>query len=284
MLQVKKLTGYIGAEISGVDLSQPLSADTVAEIRRVWLENGVVFFHNQKVLPDEDHIRLGQYFGTLDTTELPEGTGERKHPEILMIDLVGNGKSGGADIFHRDRPYLDAPPMGSILQQVIAPEYGGDTVWMSTYAAYDALSEPMQALVDQLHARNAIKPRRHTPEVAKALGDKIYTWPSAIHPLVEVHPETGRKALNVNAAWTDRILELSLGESEMLLGYLFNHVTDPRFQVRFRWNVGDVAFWDNRCCLHYAVPDYTGRRVMKRVAFQGTKPVGPSDVVAKKAA
>jgi taurine dioxygenase len=111
-------------------------------------------------------------------------------------------------------------------------------------------------------------------KVKEHLGDRLETWPSTIHPLVEVHPDTGRKALNVNANWTESVVGLSEPESEMLLNYLFEHVKQPEFKVRFRWSQSDVAFWDNRACLHYAVPDYTSRRIMKRVALVGHKPVG----------
>lgn len=282
MLRFQKLTGNIGVEASGVDLTQPLSADTVAEIKRAVFDHCVVFFRNQKVFSDDEHICVGQSFGTLDISEIQPNPIARR--EIMVLDQV-SPKGEGADNFHRDRLFLDVPPMGSILQQVMQPESGGDTCWMSTYAAYDALSAPMQAFLDGLYALNSIEPMaKRSKKVRDAVGAKIADWPSAIHPVVEVHPETGRKALNVNANWTQEIVGVSKAESDMLLSLLFEHVKSPDFQVRFRWNVGDVAFWDNRCAQHFAVADYTTRRVMRRVALTGTKPVGPRDAEVRKAA
>jgi taurine dioxygenase len=272
VLAIRKLTSNIGAEISGVDLSQPLSDLTVAETRQALLDYGVIFFRNQKVLPDDDHIRLGRYFGTLDLSEIQPSPVARR--EVMVLDQI-SPKRGGADNFHRDRTFLETPPLGSILQQVKRPEAGGDTCWASTYAAYDALSAPMQTFLDTLYARHSIEPMaKRSQSVRQILGEKIDTWPSAIHPVVEVHPETGRKALNVNANWTAEIVNVTPEESGVLLGYLFNHIKSPDFQVRFSWNEGDVAFWDNRCCQHFAVADYTTRRVMKRVAISGAKPIG----------
>lgn len=283
MLKFQKLTGNIGVETSDVDLTQPLSADLAAEIKRAVFEHCVVFFRNQKVFSDDEHIRVGQSFGTLDISEIQPNPIARR--EIMVLDQV-SPKGEGADNFHRDRLFLEVPPMGSILQQVMQPESGGDTCWMSTYAAYDALSAPMREFLDGLYALNSIEPMaRRSKKVRDAVGAKLNDWPSALHPVVEVHPETGRKALNVNANWTQEIVGVSQAESDMLLAFLFEHVKSPDFQVRFRWNVGDVAFWDNRCAQHFAVADYTTRRVMRRVALTGTKPVGPRDAAqARRAA
>jgi taurine dioxygenase len=273
MITVNKLTPIIGAEIRGVDLSEPLGDDTVAEIRRAFADNLVIFFRDQKPLDDETHIRVGRYFGTLDLSEIQPQP--RAHREVLVLDQV-SPKGEGADRWHRDRTYLEVPPLGSILQCVQPADMGGDTCWASMYAAYEALSAPMQAFVDTLQARHSIaRLASYSRKVSETLGDRLNTWPSTIHPLVEVHPETGRKALNVNANWTESIVGMSKAESDMLLDFLFEHVKQPEFQVRFHWNQSDVAFWDNRCCLHYAVADYTSRRIMKRVALVGNKPVGP---------
>ena len=282
MLTFKKLTGNIGVEVTDVDLTRPLPADLVAEIKRAVYEHCAVFFRNQKVFTDDEHIRVGETFGQLDISEIQPNPIARR--EIMVLDQV-SPKGEGADNFHRDRLFLEVPPMGSILQQVLQPESGGDTCWMSTYAAYDALSAPMQGLLDGLYARNSIEPMaRRSKKVRDHVGNKINEWPSAIHPVVEVHPETGRKALNVNANWTQEIVDVPKAESDMLLAFLFEHVKSPDFQVRFRWNVGDVAFWDNRCAQHFAVADYTTRRIMRRVALTGTKPVGPRDAELRKAA
>ncbi len=274
MISVEKLTPAIGAEIGGIDLSEPLDAETVTAIRQAFSDNLVIFFRNQKPLDDETHIRVGRYFGTLDLSEIQPTP--RPHREILVLDQV-SPKGEGADRWHRDRTYLEVPPLGSILQCVQRPELGGDTCWASMYAAYDALSQPMQKFVDGLKAVHSIERlASYSRKVSETLGDRLANWPSTEHPLVEVHPETGRKALNVNANWTSHIVGMSRSESDMLLGFLFDHVKSPEFQVRFKWQQNDVAFWDNRCCLHYAVADYTTRRIMKRVALVGNKPMGPN--------
>jgi taurine dioxygenase len=274
MISVRKLTASIGAEIGGVDLSAPLEHDAVDAIQQAFADNLVVFFRDQKTLDDDQHIRLGQYFGTLDLSEIQPNPLARR--EILVLDQV-SPKGEGADRWHRDRTYLEVPPLGSILQCVRKPELGGDTCWASMYAAYDALSAPMQSFVDGLSARHGIdRLASYSRKVSETLGDRVRNWPSTIHPVVEVHPVTGRKALNVNANWTSEIIGVTHGESEMILNFLFEHVKGPEFQVRFSWNEGDVAFWDNRACVHYAVPDYTSRRTMRRVALVGNKPVGPN--------
>jgi len=276
MIAVRKLTASIGAELAGVDLSEPLAPDDVRAIKDALHENLVVFFRNQKKLEDEQHIRLGRYFGTLDLSEIqPTPTA---HREILVLDQV-SPKGEGADSWHRDRTYLEAPPMGSVLQCVKRADLGGDTCWASMYAAYDALSAPMQAFIDTLSARHSIEPlARRSRKVSDYLGDRLKDFPSTIHPLVEVHPVTGKKALNVNANWTAEIVGLAKAEGDMLLGFLFDHLKSPEFQVRFNWNEGDIAFWDNRAVQHYAVADYTSRRIMRRVAIVGHKPAGPMDV------
>jgi taurine dioxygenase len=274
MITVKKLTGAIGAEIGGVDLSQPLSPETVAEIKQAYTDNLVIFFRDQKPLDDPEHIRVGRYFGKLDISEIQPTP--REHREILVLDQV-SPKGEGADRWHRDRTYLEVPPQGSILQCVQRPDLGGDTCWASMYAAYDALSPTMRNIIDGLSALHSIERlASYSKKVSETLGDRLNSWPSTIHPLVEVHPESGRKALNVNANWTTEIVGMTRPESDALLNFLFDHVKSPEYQVRFSWKVNDVAFWDNRCCLHYAVADYTSRRVMKRVALVGHKPVGPN--------
>ena len=276
MIAVRKLTAAIGAEISGIDLSKPLAADDVAAIKDALYENLVVFFRNQKKLEDEEHIRLGQHFGTLDLSEIQPNPIARR--EIMVLDQTAP-KGEGADNWHRDRTYLEAPPMGSILQCMMKPAVGGDTCWASMYAAYDALSAPMQKFIDTLSARHSIEPlARRSRKVSDYLGDKAKDFPAAVHPLVEVHPATGRKALNVNANWTAEIVGLSKAEGDMLLRFLFEHLKSPEHQVRFSWNEGDIAFWDNRAAQHYAVADYTSRRIMRRVAIKGHKPAGPMDV------
>ncbi|OCC23466.1 hypothetical protein MB02_11915 [Croceicoccus estronivorus] len=277
-MEVRKLTGAIGAEIREVDLSTELPPSTVEAIRTALNENYVVFFRDQKPLSEEEHMRVGRYFGTLDISEIqPKPSANR---EVLWMEAT-YAQGRGAEYWHRDRTYLEAPPMGSILQCMVRPEVGGDTCWASSVAAYDALSEPIRRLIDGLSALHSIRPlAARSQDVRDTLGEKLHTWPSAVHPLVEVHPESGVKALNVNANWTTEIVGVSQEESRMLLDFLLEHVKRPEFHVRFHWNVGDVAFWDNRTALHCAIADFTTRRVMKRVALVGHPPKGPREAKA----
>ena len=276
MIEVRKLTGVIGAEIHGIDATKPVDPADVKAIKTALYENLVVFFRNQKPLTPDEHVAFGAQFGTLDISEIQPKPCERR--EVLILDQV-SPKGEGADHLHRDRTYLEAPPMGSILQCMMKPDVGGDTCWASMYEAYDALSKPMQDLVDNLSALHSIAPLvANSTLVAKHVGEKAATWPTTVHPLVEVHPETGRKALNVNSNWTTKIVGLHKEEGDMLLHFLLEHIKRPEFQVRFSWNVGDMAFWDNRTTVHCAIADYNTRRIMKRVAFVGHKPMGPKQV------
>lgn len=278
MVEVCKMTGAIGAEIGGVDLSTPLSPEEVDAIVDALHDNYVVFFRDQQPLSEEEHMRVGRYFGTLDISEIqPKPSSNR---EVLWMEAT-SAKGRGAEYWHRDRTYLESPPLGSILQCMVKPEIGGDTCWMSSVAAYEALSEPTRSFIDGLSALHSIRPlAARSQDVRDTLSEKIHSFPTAIHPLVEVHPVSGRKALNVNANWTTEIVGLSQEESRMLLDFLLEHVKRPEFAVRFHWNVGDVAFWDNRTAQHCAIADFSTRRVMKRVALVGHPPRGPQDLAA----
>ncbi len=273
MIEIVRLTGAIGAEIHGVDLSAALQPAVVAAIKQALNDNYVVFFRDQKPLSEEEHMRVGRYFGTLDISEIqPEPSA---NPEVLWMEAM-SAKGGGAEYWHRDRTYLEAPPLGSLLQCMVRPDLGGDTCWASSVAAYEALSAPIRTLIDGLFALHSIRPlAARSQGMREMMGDRLHSWPTAIHPLVEVHPESGRRALNVNANWTTEIVGVSQEESRMLLDFLLNHIKRPEFLVRFRWNVGDVAFWDNRTAQHCAIADFDTRRVMKRVALVGHPPVGP---------
>lgn len=276
MIEIVKLTGAIGAEVRGIDLSTTLQPDAVATIKQALNDNYVLFFRDQKPLSEEEHMRAGRYFGTLDISEIQPKPSA--NPEVLWMEAM-SAKGGGAEYWHRDRTYLEAPPLGSILQCMVRPDLGGDTCWTSSVAAYDALSAPIRTLIDGLFALHSIRPlAARSQGIQQMLGDKLDQWPTAIHPLVEVHPESGRKAINANANWTTQIMGVSQEESRMLLDFLLNHIKRPEFLVRFRWNVGDVAFWDNRTTQHCAIADFNTRRVMKRVALVGHRPVGPSSL------
>ena len=274
-LTVAPLTAAIGAEVSGVDLRGDLDDATVAAIRGALLQHLVLFFRDQPLEPDEQ-LRFALRFGGVSVPAFL--TTATAVPEVMVLDQV-NPKGDGADRWHVDNTYMPCPPMGSVLRAVELPELGGDTLFASMYEAYDALSPTMRAFVDGLRAEHDIT-KMLANSVARGLVDVDMdavraAWPTVTHPVVRVHPETGRKLLFVNGNWTTRIVGLTDAESDALLGYLLAHVQSPEFQCRFRWTPDAVAFWDNRVVQHFAVPDYHSRRVMHRVTIEGDAPVGP---------
>ncbi|HTJ62735.1 MAG TPA: TauD/TfdA family dioxygenase [Alphaproteobacteria bacterium] len=273
-IRVEPTTATVGADIYGLDLSRPLDGETVATVRRALLDHLVLFFREQPLLSVDEHVRFANYFGEIDLPLFRTKASER--PEILVLDQVAP-KGEGADSWHADNTYMQTPPMGSILQARVLPEFGGDTCFASMSAAYDALSPAMQGFLDGLTATHSLEQMvERTKHVAgTSLRDKLSAWLPVSHPVVRVHPEIGRKMLNVNANWTQSIDGLSYAESTALLAFLFDHVKSPEFQVRLHWNAGDIAFWDNRAVQHYAVADYTSRRVMQRITITGDRPFGP---------
>ena len=274
-LRVTPLTSAIGAEVAGMDLAGDLDDATVTAIRGALLDHLVLFFRDQH-LDDEGHLRFAERFGPISVPTFTTGASER--PEIIVLDQLAP-KGEGADSWHADNTYMAEPPMASILRAVTLPAVGGDTCFASMYAAYDALSPALRGFVDGLHAVHdiAVMVERTKHLGSAGLRESAARWPPVTHPVVRVHPETGRKLLNVNANWTVRIAELADGESASLLGFLLAHLRSPDFQCRFHWSEGAVAFWDNRVVQHYAVPDYHERRVMHRVTVAGDRPYGPAD-------
>lgn len=264
---ITPLTNRIGAEISGVDLSQPLSDAVVEQIRGALMDHQVIFFRGQN-LNHEAHKAFGRHFGEL---FIHNGVaGIAGHPEIVAIHADANSKYIAGDNWHSDLTMNPQPPMGSILYMHTLPETGGDTLWASMYAAYDALSDRMKA---HLAGLTALHDGEHV--YRPLINDPTKTYPCSAHPIVRVHPVTRRKALFVNASYTTRIVGLPKAESDALLAYLYQHCMDPNFQVRFRWSPGAVAFWDNRCTQHFAVYDYYPNvRSGFRVTIAGETPLG----------
>jgi taurine dioxygenase len=268
-IDIRPVTAVIGAEITGVDLRAPLADGDVAAIRQAWLDHLVLFFRNQPI-DDDQHLAFALRFGELDVS--PLATRYQDSPSVVVLDQT-NPKGEGADEWHSDNTFLAHPPMGSILRAEQLPAVGGDTCFASMYAAYDALSKPMQALVDSLTAVHDI-----TKPLQKAIRDGHSTLdlaetqakcPPVEHRVAVTHPETGRKALFVNRNSTTHIAGVSDRENDVLLPFLLDHVRSPEFQCRFHWEPGSIAMWDNRAVQHYAVADYQERRVMRRVTIAG---------------
>lgn len=264
-IQVSPCTARIGAEIFGVDLTRPLDEQQVAEIRRAFLDYGVVFFRDQP-LSHEDHMRLGRYFGEL--ISHPGAPGIPGYPLVVAIHGDANSKYVAGEAWHSDLSCNAEPPMGSILYLHTVPPVGGDTLWADMYSAHDALSERMKAHLDGLTAEHDAN---HVYHALYKDFDKAY--PRNDHPVVITHPDSGRKALFFNPQYVSRINGVSDEESKMLFDFLAAHCADARFQVRFRWKPHSIAFWDNRRTHHLAIWDYYPQtRSGYRVTLAGAKP------------
>jgi len=268
-LQIRRTSGALGAEISGVDLSQEQSDETIAAIRRAFVEHQVIFFRDQDLTPARQ-VAFGARFGPLNIH--PYVAGMAGQPEVMEIIKEPSDKINFGGGWHSDMSFLETPAIGSILYAVELPEWGGDTLFASQAAAFDALSPGLQKTLEGLNgvhsasreysAQGASAQKRGAMQVAEADG---YVG-EYVHPMVLVHPETGRKALYVNPAFTLRIDGWKTRESKALLDYLFEHCRYEAFTTRFQWAKGSVAFWDNRSVWHFALNDYPGqRRHMRRV-------------------
>ena len=265
-LTIQPLTAQIGAEVSGVDLSGPLSASAVAAIEKALADHLVLFFRDQPI-GHEAHKRLGRAFGPLAIHSAVPGLAD--HPEIVAIHADAASTYVAGEDWHSDLTCDAEPPLGSILYLHTVPKVGGDTLFSSMYAAYEALSPRMQAYLSGLEAVHDADHvyRPLFPEV-----DRKY--PCSTHPVVRTHPVTGRKLLFVNASYTTRLVGIPRDESDALLAFLFEHVKNPNFQVRFRWTPHAIAFWDNRCTQHRAMWDYWPHtRSGTRVTVKGERPV-----------
>lgn len=264
-IDVRPMTRHIGAEIFGVDLNAPLSNHVQSDLHDALMKHQVIFFRDQP-LTHEAHKRLGRAFGRLAIHSGVAGLAD--HPEIVAIHADENSKFVAGESWHSDLSADAEPPMGSILHIHTLPPYGGDTLFASMYAAYDALSPAMRAFLAPLTAEHDAN------HVYKALfPDLDKKYPCNNHPVIRTHPVTGRRGLFVNSSYTTRINELSKPESDAVLAFLYEHVKDPNFQVRFRWQKDSVAFWDNRCTQHLAVWDYFPEtRSGYRVTVAGDRP------------
>ncbi|MFN3582348.1 TauD/TfdA dioxygenase family protein [Phenylobacterium sp.] len=268
-LQIRRVAGALGAEIAGVDLSQDLPDETIAQIRRALVEHQVIFFRGQDLTPARQ-VAFGARFGPLNVH--PFVAGMAGNPEVMEIIKEPQDRVNFGGGWHSDMSFLERPSIGSILYAVEIPEFGGDTLFASQAAAFEALSPGLQATLEGLNAVHSASreysakghsaQKRGSMSVAEADG---YVG-EYVHPVVLTHPETGRKALYVNPAFTLRIDGWSKRESKPLLDFLFEHSRYEGFTCRFRWEAGSVAFWDNRSVWHFALNDYPGqRRHMRRV-------------------
>lgn len=268
-ITIHKVAGALGAEIGGVDLSGPLADETIAAIRRALVEHQVIFFRDQSLTP-EQQLAFGRRFGPLNIH--PYVAGMDDHPEVMEIIKEPTDRINFGGGWHSDMSFLETPSIGSILYAVVLPDWGGDTLFASQAAAFEALSPGLQATLEGLNAIHSAE-REYAPTGPSAqkresmkIADAEGMAGRFSHPVVKVHPETGRKALYVNPAFTMQFDGWSRRESRPLLDYLFEHSRKEVHTCRLRWRPGTVAFWDNRSVWHYALNDYPGqRRHMRRV-------------------
>ena len=267
-IAVTPVTPRIGATVEGLTLSSPLSNRQVEELHQALAQHQVLFFREQP-LDIDAHKRFGRYFGELHIH--PSTPGPAGHPEILPIHADAKSKRINGEYWHSDVSCDEEPPMGSILYIRKCPPMGGDTLFASMYAAYEALSDRMKTYLEGL---TAIHDGDHyRGQYANyGIADKP-SYPRAEHPVVRTHPVTGKKALYVNKGFTRRILGVSRDESDGILNYLYDHMANPLFQCRFRWRENSIAFWDNRCVQHHAMWDYWPHtRSGHRVTVKGERP------------
>lgn len=269
MITVRPLTPVIGAEIEGVDLGS-LDDRSFALVRDALTEHQVIFFRDQEISVDAQKA-FGARFGEL--VVHPNDPGLEGHPEVMIIHADERSRRVAGERWHTDVSCAAEPPMGSILRLFTVPNTGGDTCFASMYAAYEALSDPMKALLDGLSAVHDGGP--YYREVNAILGrdDTGKAYPRTEHPVIRTHPTSGRKALFVNSMFTTRIVGLPKAESDAVLEFLFRHVEREEFHCRFRWRQNSVAFWDNRCTQHLAIWDYYPEtRSGYRVTIKGERP------------
>jgi taurine dioxygenase len=267
---IDKLTPIIGAEITGVDLSQPLSNRTQDEIHRALAENSVIFFRGQHITPQQ-HLAFGRLFGELHIH--PAAPHEDGEPALMKIHADKDSPRANGEGWHSDVSCDTEPPMGSILYIRQTPPKGGDTLFASMYAAYEALSDRMKAYLQGMTAFHDGADVYRGLYANYGVADKP-AYPSAEHPVVRTHPVTRRKALYVNRGFTRRLIGVPRDEGDAILAYLYQHAENPLFQCRFRWSENAIAFWDNRCVQHRAMWDYWPHtRSGNRVTVQGDRPV-----------
>ncbi|UNV88718.1 MULTISPECIES: TauD/TfdA family dioxygenase [unclassified Comamonas] len=271
-MKISKLTGIIGAELLNVDISRDLSDNKISDIRQALLENYVVFFRDQNLTPEE-HIRFAQCFGEISKSPVYKTMDE--YPQIMPIIKNPTDKDVIGDTWHTDETYQTTPPMGSLLYAREVPEVGGDTLFCNLYRAYDTLSEEMKEMLKKLravHSNELLNAGKRNSTRSTKLRDDIGDIETS-HPVIRRHEETGKELLFVNKPFTMYFEGMSKEESAPLLQHLYAHSSKPENTCRFRWKKGSLAFWDNRCTMHYAINDYPGqRREMHRITIEGQVP------------
>ena len=280
-LHIRPVTPHLGAEVTGIDL-RSAPEPMMDSVRAAFADHAVLFFSDQKLSPDE-LLHVTARFGKV--LRVPYVKGMDSHPDIITVLKEAEEKriSTFGGTWHTDFSFLPEPPDATLLQAVELPPVGGDTIWANQYLAYDSLSLGMQKLLDPLRAVHTGRPHGTMgpgPDAAVSKSIKMTrNDPSAdqevLHPVVRVHPVTGRKALFVNPVYTQRFADMTVAESKPLLDFLHTHCTRPEFRCRLTWRDGMLVMWDNRCTMHLAINDYDGyRRLLHRTTVKGAVPLG----------
>ncbi|WP_430318244.1 taurine dioxygenase [Pseudomonas nitroreducens] len=274
-LSIEPISPALGAVVSGLRLADPLDDAAQRQIEQALLDHHVLFFRDQPLTPSQQ-ANFAARFGDLHIHPIYPSSPEQR--EVIVLDTAVTDVRDNA-IWHTDVTFLETPALGAVLAAKQLPPYGGDTLWASGIAAFEALSKPLQQLLDGLTATHDIsksfpQERFGATDADRArLEEARRKNPPRSHPVIRTHPVTGRKALFVSDGFTTRINDLEPAESRAILDLLFAHFARPEFTVRWRWKENDVAFWDNRVTQHYAVDDYRPqRRVMHRATILGDKP------------
>ena len=276
-IRIKPYTGALGAEILGIDLSKTLSKKHFNLIKNTLNEYHVIFFRKQDISPVQ-LVTFGKNFGKLEIHPLIPTL--KDFPEIIELKSADDGPgpySRNSRIWHSDMTYTKIPPMGAILKAITIPESGGNTMFLNACLAYEQLSKKMKNFLSKLQAVHSIVMTNTKEEILSEQGLSRFAkmqkaLPPVEHPVIGIHPETGKKCIYVNEAFTSHIKGLNQNESDSILNFLYKHLHNPDFQCRFIWEENSIAFWDNRVTQHFAVGDYTSRRTMHRLTIEGTKP------------
>jgi alpha-ketoglutarate-dependent sulfate ester dioxygenase len=286
-IDVRPMSGHIGAEIRGVDLNAAFEPHIIAAIRAALLRWKVVFFRDQDITQAR-HIEFGRCFGDVTPAHPTLQPAFPDYPQILLLDNQAYARNERVDDaetqsniesrWHTDVTFVPNPPMASILRGLVVPPYGGDTQWTNLAVAYERLSQQVRDMVDGLHAVHQNRLPLSRGHLSTKLAEQFASKDiRSVHPVVRVHPETGEKVLFVNPNFTEYIVELSRKESGHVLAMLYEQLASPEFTVRFRWQPASIAFWDNRATAHLVPTDIPAefQRSMQRITLAGDVPRGP---------
>lgn len=273
MLEVHPLAGALGAEIHGLDLTQTLTSEQFAQLRELLVEHEVIFFRDQDITPAQ-HKALAESFGPLQRH--PAYATVEGFDEITILESTPE-KPTKIEVWHSDMTFREHPPMGTVLRSVIVPPRGGDTLWSSMTTAYDGLSQPMQAFLADLVAvhdfSHGFRESLAEPGGRERLADAVAAHPPVRHPVIRVHPESGKRVIFVNPLFTTHIEGLPAAESDAVLQFLYEHIKTPEFTCRFQWREHSIAIWDNRSTQHKPINDYfPAHRKLLRTTIDGDKP------------